>query len=255
MSFNGSANFAPGSVVPFFQSLGLAFGRDQNAFTSFDQTTYQLTLPGGGRDVVEKGLLFMSDVAMRMSLDATELDSERQIILEEKRARASAQQRVQDQIHERLAPESTLGRRLPIGIEQTIKSMTRADFQDYYSRWYVPSNMTVIVVGDTDPSMVAEVITKEFGGGRTVSRPAPRDAGVKPTTDQRAIVVSDPELTRAEVSIARLEPPRGPVTSVAQRRRELVERIGIWAFERRTSAEIAAGRVSFVESNASVEEW
>src|SRR5688500_6402305 len=50
MAFNGSANFPPGSVVPFFQSLGLAFGRDQNAFTSFDQTTYQLTVPGAGKD-------------------------------------------------------------------------------------------------------------------------------------------------------------------------------------------------------------
>src|SRR2546422_7137764 len=115
MAFNGSANFPAGTVIPFFQSLGLAFGRDQNAFTSFDQTTYQLALPGGGRDVVEKGLLFMSDVAMRMSLGATEIDGERQIILEEKRARASAQQRVQDQVYERLAPDSTLGRRLPAG--------------------------------------------------------------------------------------------------------------------------------------------
>ena len=69
----------------------VTFGRDQNAFTSFDQTTYQLTLPGGGRDVVEKGLLFMSDVAMRMSLGATEIDGERQIILEEKRARGGGQ--------------------------------------------------------------------------------------------------------------------------------------------------------------------
>src|SRR5215470_9288080 len=50
MAFNGSKNFPPGAVIPFFQSLGLAFGRDQNAFTSFDQTTYQLALPGGGRD-------------------------------------------------------------------------------------------------------------------------------------------------------------------------------------------------------------
>src|SRR5438876_2099748 len=255
MAFNGSANFAPGSVGPFFQSLGLAFVRDQNAFTSFDQTTYQLTLPGGGRDVVEKGLLFMSDVAMRMSLGATEIDGERQIILEEKRARASAQQRVQDQVYERLAPESTLGRRLPIGVEQTITSVTRPDFQDYYSRWYVPSNMTVIVVGDTDPAMVAEVITQQFGGGRTVPAPAPRDTGVKPTAASRAVVVTDPELTRAEVSIARLEPPRGPVMTVGQRRGELVERIGTWAFDRRMSAEIAAGRVSFLETDASVEEW
>src|SRR6266516_2498087 len=179
MAFNGSANFAPGSVVPFFQSLGLAFGRDQNAFTSFDQTTYQLTLPGGGRDVVEKGLLFMSDVAMRMSLQTAEIDSERQIILEEKRARSSAQQRVQDQIFEKLAPESALGRRLPIGIEPTIKSVGPEDFREYYTRWYVPSNMTVLVVGDTDPAMVADVIQKEFGGGPPGAKPTPRDVGVK----------------------------------------------------------------------------
>ena len=123
MAFNGTANFPPGSVVPFFQSLGLSFGRDQNAFTGFDQTTYQLTLPSGSRESVEKGMLYMSDVGLRMSLFPAEIDSERQIILEEKRARASAQQRVQDQIFERLAPESTLGRRLPIGSEATIKSV------------------------------------------------------------------------------------------------------------------------------------
>src|SRR5262249_57113719 len=141
MAFNGSANFPPGSVIPFFQSLGLAFGRDQNAFTSFDQTTFQLTLPGGGRDLVDKGLLFMSDVAMRLTLDAAEVDGERQIILEEKRARSSPSQRVEDQIYAQLAPESTIGRRLPIGIEETIKAVAPADFRDYYARWYVPSNM------------------------------------------------------------------------------------------------------------------
>ena len=255
MAFNGTANFPPGSIVPFFQSLGMTFGRDQNAFTGFDQTTYTLTLPGGRREMLDKGMLFMADVAMRMSLEPAEIDSERQIILEEKRARSSARQRVQDQFFERLAPESTLGRRLPIGIEQTIMSVTRQDFQEYYSRWYVPSNMTVIVVGDTDPAMVAEVIAQQFGGGRAVPKPVPRDAGVKPPAGQRAIVVTDPELTRAEVSIARIAPPRGPATTVGRERRELVERMGMWAFDRRTSAEIAAGRVSFLEADASTQEW
>ena len=126
LAFNGTANFPPGSVIPFFQSLGLSFGRDQNAFTGFDQTTYQLILPSGSRESLEKGMLYMSDVALRMSLFPAEVDSERQIILEEKRSRSSAQQRVQDQIFERLAPESTLGRRLPIGIEPTIKSVMPA---------------------------------------------------------------------------------------------------------------------------------
>jgi zinc protease len=255
MAFNGTANFPPGSVVPFFQSLGLSFGRDQNAFTGFDQTTYTLTLPGGGRDLLDKGMLYMSDIAMRMSLDPVEIDSERQIILEEKRARSSARQRVQDQFYERLAPESTIGRRLPIGTEQTIKSVTRPDFQDYYSRWYVPSNMTLIVVGDTDPALVVEAITQHFGGGATVPKPAPRGTGVKPTAVPRAIVVTDPELTRAEVSLTRIDAPRGRVTTVAQKRRDLVERIGEWIFDRRMSADIAAGRVAFTKADASLDEW
>jgi zinc protease len=255
MAFNGSTNFPPGSVVPFFQSLGLAFGRDQNAFTSFDQTTYQLTLPAGGRDLLEKGFTFMADVATRLSLHRVEIDNERQIILEEKRARSSPRQRVRDQIYERLAPESTFGRRLPIGAEETIKSLGREDLRDYYSRWYVPSNMTVIVVGDADPAMVADLIRQQFGGGPAVPRPVPRDVGVKPTAGPRAIVASDPELTRAGVSLVRVEPPRGPTTTVADMRRELVERIGSWAFNRRMSAEIAAGRVSFLDASASIQDW
>ena len=55
MAFNGSENFPPGSVVPFFQSLGMTFGRDQNAFTSFEQTTYQLTLPPTDAETITKG--------------------------------------------------------------------------------------------------------------------------------------------------------------------------------------------------------
>ena len=255
MAFNGSANFPPGSVVPFFQSLGLAFGRDQNAFTSFDQTTYQLTLPSGGRDVLDKGFTFMADVATRLGLEQTEIDSERQIILEEKRARSSPQQRVQDRVYEQLAPESTFGRRLPIGTEEAIKSVGRQEFRDYYSRWYVPSNMTVIVVGDADPAALADLIRQHFGGAPAVPRPVPRDVGIRPTAGPRAIVASDPELTRAEVSILRVEPPRSAATTVADMRRELVERIGTWAFNRRMSAEIAAGRVSFLDAGAAIQDW
>ncbi len=210
MAFNGTANFPPGSVVPFFQSLGMSFGSDQNAFTSFDQTTYILMLPGGSREMVDKGMLYMSDVALRMSLDQTEIDSERQVILEEKRARAGARQRVQDQIYERLAPESTLGRRLPIGIEQTIQSVTRPDFQDYYSRWYVPSNMTVIVVGDTDPAMVAEVITQQFSGGRTVATPTPRDEAARAGRAHRYLGLRPPD-ERGDRGGPRLLPRHGHV--------------------------------------------
>jgi len=252
MAFNGSANFPPGSLVPYFQSLGMAFGRDQNAFTGFDQTTYTLALPDTKPATLDKGLLYLSDVAMRLSLLPAEIDNERQIILEEKRAVAGAGQRIQDYVYERLAPESTFGRRLPIGTEETIKSVTAKDFQEYYSRWYVPSNMTVIVVGDVEPRLAVERIKRQFGQGPKVPRPAERDPGVKPSTTTRAIIATDPELTRAEVSIVRIEPPRGPTTTVQELRRDLVETIGTWAFNQRISALLAEGKASFLQASASV---
>src|SRR5262249_41826289 len=151
--------------------------------------------------------------------------------------------------------ESTFGRRLPIGADETIKSVGRDDFVGYYSRWYVPSNMTLIVVGDVDPAVVVDLIRQQFGTGASVPKPTPLAVGVTPTAGQRAIVASDPELTRAEVSIARVEPSRGPITTVAALRRELVDRIGAWAFTRRMNAEVAAGRVSFLDGGAASQDW
>jgi zinc protease len=255
MAFNGSTNFPPGSVVPFFQSLGLNFGRDQNAFTSFDQTVYQLALPDATPETLDKGMRFMADVAGGLLLLPNEVEAERQIILEEMRARSGVQQRVQDYLYERLAPESTVGRRLPIGTEATVKAMSAQDFRDYYARWYVPSNMTVIVVGDLDPATAVTAITRWFGGMPAVPRPQPVDPGVKASAGTRAIVAVDPELTRAGISIMRVEPTRPPTVSVAQKRVEIVEQLGSWMFNRRMSRELAAGSVAFTDASASARQW
>lgn len=68
MAFNGSANFPPGTLVKYFESIGLRFGQHQNAFTSFDQTTYQISLPDTKEETIAKGLVFMSDVGYRLAL-------------------------------------------------------------------------------------------------------------------------------------------------------------------------------------------
>ncbi|MCI0548432.1 MAG: insulinase family protein [Candidatus Rokubacteria bacterium] len=255
MAFNGSTNFPPGSLIPFFQSLGLSFGRDQNAFTSFDQTVYTLALPDVRPETIDRAMLYLSDVAFRLSLQAAEVDSERQIILEEKRSRASGRQRVREEVLARLAPESTLGRRLPIGTEEAIRAMTPAQFRDYYGRWYVPSNMTVIAVGDVDPAVVVDALRRDFGTAPGGPRPEPRPAGVRPTAGRRAIVATDPELTQAEVSLTRLEPAWGPVRTVPAYRRELIERLGTWMFNRRLEAELATGQVAFLGGAAWIYDW
>jgi zinc protease len=255
MAFNGSTHFPPGAVIPFFQSLGMSFGRDQNAFTGFDQTTYTLALPATDPATLDKGLTFLADVAGGLSFPESEIETERQVVLEEKRARASAQQRVQDHVLERLAAGSVIGRRLPIGAEETIRSVRREDFLAYYRRWYVPSNITLLAVGDVEPETVVAAARARLGAGPRLPRPPPRPTGVQPTRGRRAIVATDPELTRAEVSIVRVEPPPGPVRTVAGWRERLVERLGTLAFDRRMSQRLAEGSVAFLQADASVREW
>jgi zinc protease len=252
MAFNGSANFPPGSVVPFFQALGLRFGNDQNAFTNYEQTTYQLYLPNARGETIDKAMLFFSDVATRLSLLPKEIDDERQIILEEKRARGGPQTRVREFVTERIAPESTFGKRMTIGVEEQIRKFTEADFKDYYGRWYVPSNMTLLAVGDADPEAVVASIRKHFDDAKKAPRPTPRPVGVKPTQGRRAVVATDAELVGCDVAIVRCAPPREPTTKTSQLRRELVETIAVRAFERRSQRLTASGGASFLESDCGI---
>jgi zinc protease len=251
MAFNGSENFPPGSVVPFFQSLGMTFGRDQNAFTSFEQTTYQLSLPNADSDSITKGMTYFADVLSRLSLLPAEIDAERQIIQEERIRSLSGQQRTMYYVLERIAPGSIFGQRITIGTEETINSVQQADFRDYYGKWYVPSNATLMAVADADPQQVVSLIEKNFAAAPTCVRPTPQDVGVKAYAQSFAIVASDPEVQTEQVRITRLEPARTPTTTVPQLRDDLVASLGELAFNRRLEDKIAAGNTSYLSGGVS----
>jgi zinc protease len=135
MAFNGTEHFPPGELVTYFESLGLRFGQHQNAFTSFNQTTYIISLPNTDAETIDKGLLFLADVAFRMRLSETEIDQERNVVLEEKRSRKGVGQRLTEKLLPAILPGSRFARRLPIGLETTLKQLQKRDFQDYYSAW------------------------------------------------------------------------------------------------------------------------
>jgi len=250
MAFNGSENFDKNDVIDFFQSIGLTFGQHQNAFTSFDQTTYTLELPDAEPETLDKAFLFFSDVAFGLKLDPEQIESERPIILEEKRTSAGPQMRVQEYIFENIAPGSRFGERLPIGTEETIKSVDRDDFVDYYESWYTPSNITVMVVADADPEMVVDRIRANFSRGERVPRPEDLDAGVQPYSKMRGIVASDGELRDAEVSIVRIVEPAPPVRTEQRFRESLVENMATVAFNRRLEAKINEGEMRFLRGSA-----
>lgn len=252
MAFNGSANFAPGTLVPFFQSLGMTFGRDQNAFTNFEQTTYQLSLPDTSPETMSKGMTFFADVIGRLSLLPNEIDEERGIIQEERRRGLSGRQRTSLHVLKHIAPGSLYGERETIGTEETIGGVQRDDFLDYYTKWYGASNATLMVVADADPAAVVTLIGHEFGGLPAKPRPTPQDPGIKAYEKSFAIVASDPELRSANLRIVRIEPARPATTTEPLYREELVRRLAQSAMNRRLSDKVARGGTSYLNASCSM---
>ncbi|MCG3125754.1 MAG: hypothetical protein CHACPFDD_00581 [Phycisphaerae bacterium] len=251
LAFNGSANFPPGSVVPFFQSLGMTFGRDQNAFTNMEQTTYQLSLPDTKAETLGKGLTFFADIVSRLSLLPAEIDAERQIIQEERRRGLSGRQRTSDYVLEHIAPGSLYSQRDTIGTEQTIDSVNEQDFREYYGKWYGASNATLMVVADADPAEIVRLVKEKFGDAPKKPRPTPQAPGVKAYEKSFAIVTSDPEVRSEDVRITRLEPARAPTTTVKQYRDDLVLRLAEGALNRRLSDKTSRGGTSYLNARAS----
>ncbi|MCE9618767.1 MAG: insulinase family protein [Planctomycetes bacterium] len=251
MAFNGSEHFPPGSVVPFFQSLGMQFGRDQNAFTNMEQTTYQLSLPDAKTETLGKGMTFFADVMSGLSLTPAEIDAERQIIQEERRRGLSARQRTSDYIMERISPGSLYGQRDTIGTEATINGVNQQDFKDYYGKWYGPGNATVMVVADADPNEVVKVIKEKFGTAAKKATATPQAPGIKGYVRSFAIVASDPELTSEDIRVTYLEPAHPPTTTVGMYRDDLVLGLGQSAMNRRLEAKVAAGGTSYLSGRVS----
>ncbi|PHQ82819.1 MAG: hypothetical protein COB69_00565 [Phycisphaera sp.] len=250
MAFNGSENFAPGELIPFFESIGLTFGRHQNAFTSFDQTTYILELPDAQHDTLGKAMLFFGDVAFGLSLLEDEIDEERGVILEEKRTRLGPQQRVQEEFFRRLAPGSTFGQRLPIGIEETLMSMQQKDFRQYVDTWYVPSNMTLIVVADAKPEMVLKEIRNSFERGAYVERPEDLDINLTPYDSMRSVVITDDELTESSIQIINIRNPLPAVTTREGLRQSLIDDLASSVFNRRLRKKINEGETTMLSGGA-----
>ena len=162
MLFNGSTHFPPGTLVEYFQSIGMSFGGDTNAHTGYDETVYDIILPNGSKDDIEQGLLVFSDYARGALLLQTEIDRERGVILAEKRSRDSAAYRAHVKETEFSMHGTLLPERMPIGVLETINKADHAIMKNYYDAWYRPSNMILVMVGDFDPKDVQPLVEKQF---------------------------------------------------------------------------------------------
>ncbi len=187
MLFNGSTNFKPGELVKYFQSIGMDFGPDANAYTGFNQTVYDILLPKGSRESLEEGLTVMKDFAEGALLLQSEIDRERRVVLSEKRTRDSESYRTYVATMDFKFPEAILSKRLPIGMESVLKSANQKQFKAFYDTWYRPETMVLVMVGDFHAKSAIQLITDKFSAlsARAPPIPAPdlgeiNHQGIKP---------------------------------------------------------------------------
>lgn len=172
MAFNGTRNFPGNTLIDIVEKSGMSFGADLNAYTSFDETVYQLTMPTDDSVLLNHGLMILQDWADGGILnDSIEVANERGVILGEWRARLldSTRRRIQREGLERIFGKGTrYAERIPIGDPDLIRNANPAELVRFYKDWYRPDLMSVVVVGDFDAIEMEKQIKKRFG---TTPRP------------------------------------------------------------------------------------
>lgn len=222
MAFNGTRHFPKQDVIAFLQSTGMRFGAHVNANTGFDQTVYELRIPTDSPDVIDRSLLILEDWATAVSFEPDEIEKERGVILEEWRTGLGAGARILDAQLPVLLKDSRYAQRLPIGTPETIRTFPAARLKQYYTDWYRPDLMAVIVVGDFDPVAMEARIKARFGPIPAAKSPRPRpvyDVPEQPGT--RYTIATDPEATRTIIGISSTMPARDQSTLGAYRQMTL----------------------------------
>ena len=203
MAFNGTKNFEKNEIVSYLQSIGVQFGADLNAYTSFDETVYILPIPTDDEDILKQGLQILEDWAHNVTFSEEEIDKERGVVIEEWRLGRGADQRMRDEYFPVLFKGSRYAERLPIGKKEIIENATYETIRRYYRDWYRPDLMSVIAVGDIDVDQMEAMIKAHFSNLINPVNERPRKSYPVPDHDEFLIAIaSDKE---ASFTIVRLD--------------------------------------------------
>ena len=175
MCFNGTEHFPGKSMINYLESIGVKFGADLNAYTSIDETVYNINnVPVNAEGAIDSCLWILHDWADGLTLDPEEIDKERGVIHEEWRGRNTAMMRMQERMLADIFPGNKYGRRLPIGTMDVVDNFPHQALRDYYEKWYRPDLQGIVVVGDIDVDQVEKKIKKIFKKIKKAKNPAER---------------------------------------------------------------------------------
>lgn len=226
MAFNGSTHFKKNELVSYLQSIGLKFGPDLNAYTSFNETVYQLPIQTDKPEDVRTGFLVLADWAQGITFNAEDVELERGVVLEELRTRKGVQDRVSRVMLPKLFNGSQYSRRLPIGDENTLKTFTLDSIKRFYRDWYRPNLMAVVVVGDIAPAQALQLLETHFGGMKNPDNERPRTyPEIAQHAGSETLVITDGELPTDGIQLHYPIGSHPPTVTYSDYRQTITERL------------------------------
>lgn len=204
MAFNGSKNF-PGkkTMLNYLETIGVKFGANVNAYTSFDETVYNLSnVPLAREAIIDSCLLVLHDWSSFIALKDEQIDEERKVIKEEWRTRSGAQTRIWDKQLPVIFKDSKYANRMPIGTMEVVENFPYQVLKDYYHKWYRPDLQGIIIVGDVDVDQIEAKIKTMFADIPKPVNPAERVYFPVPDNEEPIVsVVTDPEAVSTRVTV------------------------------------------------------
>ena len=193
MAFNGTKNF-PGDdkglgVIPWCETVGIKFGTNLNAYTSIDETVYNISnAPIDRTGVLDSCLLILHDWSNYILLKDNEIDKERGVIREEWRSRNSGMLRVYTDLLPTIYQGDKYADCMPIGSIDVINNFPYKDIRDYYHKWYRPDLQGIVIVGDIDVDTVEAKLKAVFADVQKPVNPAERT--YYPVADNKEPIVA-----------------------------------------------------------------
>ena len=203
MCFNGTSHFPKNDLVHYLQSVGVGFGDGINGYTNFDETVYMLTVPSDSAKILDNGLLIMEDWANTVSFDTSEISKERGVVLEEWRLGLGAGRRMQNKYIPVLLKGSKYAQHLVIGTKESILHTSNENVKRFYSEWYRPDLLAIIVVGDMDPDKMEQQIKANFGKIKSQAKPRQKETyKIDDNTEPLVCSVADKENRYTQLLLA-----------------------------------------------------
>lgn len=257
MAFNGTKHF-PGrkGITNILAKYGVEFGRNVNAYTSQDETVYNISdVPVVATGLIDTCLLVLHDWSSYLSLVDEEIDGERGVITEEWRTRRNADFRVRAQTMPVLLNNSKYAKRDVIGDLDVIKNFEYQTLRDYYKKWYRPDLQAIAIVGDFDVDQMEKKVVDLFSRIPAAVNPTPREEFVvAPHEDLRFVCVTDKELTQSKITVFIKHPAKARETknTVQYIKDGLVISLYNMMLEQRIKELSESGSPVFIEGSAGV---